>query len=420
MSAYPLVRLDEVAEVRLGRQRAPKNHRGDHMRPYMRAANVGWSGLKLDDVKQMNFTDVELETYRLAPGDLILSEASGSPGEVGKPALWSEEIEDCAFQNTLLRVRPREHEPAFLLHYFRFVALSGHFVRESRGVGINHLGRARLAGWMTPLPTLGEQRRIVEILEDHLSRLDTARSNLLRACGRLASLHEAALSALMPEDGPTEPLINLLGDPLANGRSVPTRDDGFPVLRLTALKDAGVDFSERKLGAWSRAEASRFLVHQGDFLIARGNGSLRLVGRGSLVRTKPDEVAFPDTVIRARPKTSSLLPEFLDVAWNSRRTRAQIERVARTSAGIYKVNQSQLERIKLPLLPVAEQRRVIADMQIVDDNRRRLRTAIAHAEQRQQVLRRAVMAAAFEGKLTGRHTDTEVIEEAASLEGTPR
>ena len=30
------------------------------MRPYVRAANVGWDGLLLDDVKSMNFTDAEM------------------------------------------------------------------------------------------------------------------------------------------------------------------------------------------------------------------------------------------------------------------------------------------------------------------------------------------------------------------------
>lgn len=105
---WDVLPLTDVAVVRLGRQRSPKNHAGTHMRPYVRAANVGWSGLLLDDVKQMNFTDAEMDTYRMVSGDIVLSEASGSPGEVGKPALWSGEIEQCGFQNTLIRVRPGE------------------------------------------------------------------------------------------------------------------------------------------------------------------------------------------------------------------------------------------------------------------------------------------------------------------------
>ena len=73
------------------------------MRPYVRAANVGWGGLLLDDVKLMNFTDAELAVYGLQAGDLLLNEASGSASEVGKPAIWTGEIVPCAFQNPASR-----------------------------------------------------------------------------------------------------------------------------------------------------------------------------------------------------------------------------------------------------------------------------------------------------------------------------
>jgi type I restriction enzyme S subunit len=103
--------LASIAEVQLGRQRSPKNHFGPNMKPYLRAANVTWDGLALDDVKEMHFSPKEVATFRLAPGDILLSEASGSASEVGKPALWRGEIEDCCFQNTLLRVRTGHVQP---------------------------------------------------------------------------------------------------------------------------------------------------------------------------------------------------------------------------------------------------------------------------------------------------------------------
>ena len=223
------------------------------------------------------------------------------------------------------------------------------------------------------------------------------------------------MARVLPSEGPSRPVVDLLEAPLSNGRSVPTREGGFPVLRLTALKDAGVDLAERKEGAWTRKDAARFLVQRGDFLIARGNGSLRLVGRGSLVRDEPDDIAFPDTVVRARPQTDLLLPDFLDVVWNARRTRDQIEAVSRTSAGIYKISQSQLNAIKLPSLPIEEQQEVVSTMRQIDDQCARSVQAFATARNRGDALRRAVLAAAFEGKLTGRHTDAEVIEERASV-----
>ena len=207
----PLVRLDEIAEVRLGRQRSPKNHVGPNMRPYVRAANVGWDGLLLDDVKTMNFTDDEMNIYRLQPGDLLLGEASGSPKEVGKPAIWSGEIEGCAFQNTLLRVRPRTADSRYLLHFFRHEASSGHFASQSRGVGIHHLGRQALASWLVPLPSFDEQCRIAKIL-DQADAAKRQRTQVLEALDTLA--HSI--------------FVDMFGDPAANQK-------GWPCCALSSL-----------------------------------------------------------------------------------------------------------------------------------------------------------------------------------------
>ncbi|GAA3620240.1 hypothetical protein GCM10022199_25880 [Marihabitans asiaticum] len=307
-------------------------------------------------------------------------------------------------------LRPLPHlDRRFLKHYLDAFDYRG-FANGTTRLKLTQAAMRRIP---VPMPPATEQRRIVEILEVHLSHLDAASMDLARARARLDSLIEAALRCHFKSDTATRPLADVLEMPLANGRSVPSRDDGFPVLRLTALKEGGVDLAERKGGAWERADAMRFLVRRGDFLIARGNGSLRLVGKGSLVRSEPDEVAFPDTVIRARPRPVDLSPEFLDLVWNARATRDQIERVARTSAGIYKVNQGQLGAIQLPVPAPSEQRSIIAAMDRLRDHRQGTLEAIDVAAQRNRGLRRAVLAAAFDGKLTGRHTDEEVIEELA-------
>jgi len=167
-------RLDSVASVQLGRSRSPKNHTGPNMRPYLRAANVTWSGLYLSDISEMNFTDEEMDIYRLIDGDILVNEASGSPTEVGKAVLFRGEINDCGFQNHLIRIRTSGARNSFILHFLTYNAISGAYVSQSRGVGINHLGKAKLAAWPTPIPTPTEQDRIVEILEEQLSRLDAA------------------------------------------------------------------------------------------------------------------------------------------------------------------------------------------------------------------------------------------------------
>lgn len=183
---------------------------------------------------------------------------------------------------------------------------------------------------------------------------------------------------------PVLPLSDLLAVPLTNGRSVPTEAGGFPVLRLTALRNGHIDLRERKDGAWTRADAERFLVRSGDFLVSRGNGTLDLVGRGGLVGAVADAVAYPDTMIRVRPDVARLDPRFLALAWNAPDVRRQIEMSARTTAGIYKVNQSHLGAVTLPVPPLDEQHHIVdlleAHLSRLDAAEHGLETALVRCE----------------------------------------
>ncbi|MCY4029345.1 MAG: restriction endonuclease subunit S [Acidobacteria bacterium] len=187
--------LSDIAEVRLGRQRSPKRAVGPNMRPYMRAANVTWNGISLHDVKEMDFTPEEFKTYALRRGDLLLSEASGSASEVGKAAIWNDEVPDCCFQNTLIRVRaPAPLVPFLQLHFYKD-ALTGEFARAARGVGIHHLGAKTLSGWALHLPPLGEQRRIVETVDSYLTRLDNVVATLERVRRHMKRYRASILNA---------------------------------------------------------------------------------------------------------------------------------------------------------------------------------------------------------------------------------
>ena len=194
-SHWRKVPLSEIAEVRLGRQRSPKRATGPNMRPYMRAANVTWKGISLHDVKEMDFTPEEFETYALRRGDLLLSEASGSASEVGKPAVWNDEVPDCCFQNTLIRVRAPEPLVPFLHLHFYKDALTGEFARAARGVGIHHLGAKTLSEWEIHLPPRDEQRRIVETVDSYFTRLDGVAATLERVRRRLKQYRASILKA---------------------------------------------------------------------------------------------------------------------------------------------------------------------------------------------------------------------------------
>jgi len=82
-----------------------------------------------------------------------------------------------------------------------------------------------------------------------------------------------------------------------------------------------------------------------------------------LVKAETSPVAFPDTLIRARPNKSVLTPDYLRLIWDSRIVRDQLEQVAKTTAGIYKVNQRDLDNVSIPIPPLAEQDRIVAALE---------------------------------------------------------
>lgn len=188
-------KVGEVGEVRLGRQRSPQNRADKYPTKYLRAANITWNGLDLVDVLEMDFRPDEQEAYRLRPGDVLLSEASGSAGEVGKPAIWGGAIENCCFQNTVIRFRPRLVPPGFPWVVFSHYARNGVFTRASKGVGIHHLSAERFAQLPFPLPPLKEQDRIYQKVEELLSDLDSGVAALERARAKLKQYRAAVLKA---------------------------------------------------------------------------------------------------------------------------------------------------------------------------------------------------------------------------------
>jgi type I restriction enzyme, S subunit len=207
--------LGEVASIQLGRQRSPKNHAGPRMRPYLRAANVTWSGLELSDVKEMNFTTAESLTYELAPGDIVVAEASGSASEVGKPAIWDGSIANCCFQNTLLRVRSAAFLPEYLYLSLLAHARSGTFARASRGVGIHHLSKSGLSALRVKVPPLDQQRSLAARLQVQQAAIAEVEDQIQTQSIRMRSLRAAILASAFsgqlirpdPTDEPADVLL---------------------------------------------------------------------------------------------------------------------------------------------------------------------------------------------------------------------
>lgn len=428
--------LSDIAEVRLGRQRSPKNHTGTSMRPYLRAANVGWSGLLLDDVKEMNFTDEEAEIYRLEPGDIIMGEASGSAGEVGKPALWSGEIDECCFQNTLIRIRSRGVDPQFLVHYLRYEALRGAFAGDSRGVGIHHLGASRISQWPINVPPVAEQRRLVEELQQHLASLQGVSSKLRSVVLRTTALrekitgiatigesrHGERVAASLEEAGVDDGELPLLppgwrwarlGEiaQVVGGITKDSKKQGdpsfvnVPYLRVANVQRGRLDLEQVSTIFVPPKKAEQLYLKHGDVLLNEG-GDRDKLGRGWIWENEIPHCIHQNHVFRARVSGDVLHPKLL--AWHANNFgKLWCERNGKQS-----VNLASISLSKIRLLPVVVPPREIQDG-LVDhiENRLTMTDSVlagANSGLRQEsVLRRAIMSRAFAGDLVEQYAFEE-------------
>jgi type I restriction enzyme S subunit len=196
------VPLIQVAEVALGRQRAPQHETGEHIVQYLRSANIGDGFLHLNDVNSMNFTPSEQATFHLLAGDVLVTEGSGSRDTVGSSGVWRDELPPpVCFQNTVLRVRPRPgiSDGRYLAWWMRHAHASGLIAAVATGANILHLGAEHLRRLPIDLPSLVEQRRIADFLEDQVSRIDRAMALRQRQIDLFTTrLGAAMLGILLP------------------------------------------------------------------------------------------------------------------------------------------------------------------------------------------------------------------------------
>ncbi|CAK9037561.1 Type-1 restriction enzyme EcoEI specificity protein (S.EcoEI) (Type I restriction enzyme EcoEI specificity protein) (S protein) [Durusdinium trenchii] len=193
------VQIADIFDVSGGITKNPQRRPNKNHYPYLRVANVQRGRLDLDQIERFELFDGELDRWRLQAGDLLIVEGNGSEKEIGRCALWSNEIEDCVHQNHIIRVRPIDHDAqGFIIMFLNSpVGIAEMKSRAITTSGLYSLSVGKIRSLSVPLPPLAEQKRIVAKVDDLLTRLDGL-ATLLESRGRTTqTLLEAAIHGVL-------------------------------------------------------------------------------------------------------------------------------------------------------------------------------------------------------------------------------
>ena len=170
---------------------------------------------------------------------------------------------------------------------------------------------------------------------------------------------------------------------------------GAAVLRIPNVDRGNIDTTNMKYSAETLDAESTAALKAGDMLIIRTNGSKALIGRGAIVQAPfSAPTTFASYLIRFR-LVREIHQEWLGLFWQSPESRGWIEARASTSAGQHNVSMSVLATAPVPLPPLAEQHRIVAEA-----DRRLSLVRVAEAQvsanlARAQRLRQSILQAAF-------------------------
>ena len=159
------VRLGQVFSHCTGKALNGANKKGE-LYQYITTSNLYWDKFELTTLKEMYFTEDELDKCTAKKGDLLVCEG----GDIGRSAIWNYDY-DIRIQNHIHKLR--SFMPICTRFFYHILYLyKGIGNIGGKGIGIQGLSSGALHNILLPFPSLNEQQRIVSKIEDLIPIVD--------------------------------------------------------------------------------------------------------------------------------------------------------------------------------------------------------------------------------------------------------
>lgn len=182
-------RFLDITTSRLGKMLDSKQQTGKCSFPYLANFNVQWFKFELDKLNVMDFDEEDQKEFELIDGDLLVCEG----GEIGRCAIWHNEMQPCFFQKALHRVRCNKDIvlPDYMAYWFKYNCDHNGFsdIAGAKAT-IAHLPGAKLKKLIVTVPPLDLQHEFATFVEQinkskfevqqSLEKLETLKKSLMQ------------------------------------------------------------------------------------------------------------------------------------------------------------------------------------------------------------------------------------------------
>jgi hypothetical protein len=190
-----------------------------------------------------------------------------------------------------------------------------------------------------------------------------------------------------------------LGALLKSARDIMRIDKGLRINAVSSATTRFVVMSAVKYVEVADGVAEQFVIPDDVFMV-RYNGDINGVAKPAIYRgTSEARAIYPDKLMRLRPKAARMTPDFLVFAFSSRRVRTQIEVLGETAAGNVGVSGADAQSFVVPVPPLPEQRRIVAELNALQAEVDVLKRLQAETAAELDALLPAILDRAFKGEV---------------------
>jgi type I restriction enzyme S subunit len=267
--------------------------------------------------------------------------------------------------------------PEFLYYFLRRSTFRAACKANYSGsAGQQRVPKSYLEKVMLPIPPLGEQQRLVSLMDrawEIRRRADAARA---KARAIIPALFNDAFGdpATNPKGWPKVDLDELVKK-ITGGKNLQAGDASgpFKIMKVSAVTSGVFRPEEAKPAPNDHLPAPEHHVREGDFLFSRANTS-DLVGAVAIARNPPAGLLLPDKIWRIEWDRSQIEPEYAYSLLRSTELRRTFAIIASgTSDSMKNISQTKFLRIRVPVPPLPLQTSFASAAQ-------RLETMVGHLD----------------------------------------